>query len=218
MNYDLDFRYRRALQPDGLRTIQHATTAVADAITDARNAGVNPDTDPAIVLLARHLGRLAQGLNPETLHDEDAFLRRQCLNRIAELKSKPALIAIARRGVAYDPESKAAFHSEAKRALRALANHLGLAPADYDLRSNKAGPAVSGEVMLHTDTFYLRLSLARFSAGREAMFRRCDGRQDYSGHRNNFCDIAVILDPPKFEQIVRRETGITFQPAKARLI
>lgn len=159
MNYDLDFRYRRALQPDGLRTIQHATTAVADAITDARNAGVNPDNDPAIVLLARHLGRLAQGLDPETLHDEDTFLRRQCLNRIAELKAKPALLAIARRGVDYDPQSKTAFHNEAKRALRALANHLGLAPDSYNLRSNKAGPAVSGEVTLHTETL-LRPGLA----------------------------------------------------------
>lgn len=218
MNYDLDFRYRRALQPDGLRTIQHATTAVADAITDARNAGVNPDNDPAIVLLARHLGRLAQGLDPETLHDEDTFLRRQCLNRIAELKAKPALLAIARRGVDYDPQSKTAFHNEAKRALRALANHLGLAPDSYNLRSNKAGPAVSGEVTLHTETLYVQVSLARFSAGREVMFRRCESRQDYTGHRNNYCDIAVILDPPKFEQLLRRETGVTFQPAKARLI
>ena len=40
MNYDLDFRYRRALQPDALATIATATQAVVDAMQDARNAGI----------------------------------------------------------------------------------------------------------------------------------------------------------------------------------
>ena len=40
MNYDLDFRYRRALQPDGLATIPTATQAVVDAMQDARNAEI----------------------------------------------------------------------------------------------------------------------------------------------------------------------------------
>ena len=47
MNYDLDFRYRRALQPDGLATIPTATQAVVDAMQDARNAGIDPARDPA---------------------------------------------------------------------------------------------------------------------------------------------------------------------------
>ena len=45
MNYDLDFRYRRALQPDGLATIATATQAVVDAMQDARNAGIDPARD-----------------------------------------------------------------------------------------------------------------------------------------------------------------------------
>ena len=58
MNYDLDFRYRRALQPDALATIATATQAVVDAMQDARNAGIDPARDPATILLARHVGRI----------------------------------------------------------------------------------------------------------------------------------------------------------------
>jgi hypothetical protein len=139
MNYDLDFRYRRALQPDGLATIATATQAVVDAMQDARNAGIDPARDPAIILLARHVGRwrLAMRLtrpSPKTLP-----LRRQCIARIDELKSKPALVALARRGIGYDPEAKRAFHREARSALRVAARHLGLDPDQYDLRSNFAG-------------------------------------------------------------------------------
>jgi hypothetical protein len=64
MNYDLDFRYRRALQPDGLATIATATQAVVDAMQDARNAGIDPARDPATILLARHVGRIALGTRP----------------------------------------------------------------------------------------------------------------------------------------------------------
>jgi hypothetical protein len=64
MNYDLDFRYRRALQPDGLATIATATQAVVDAMQDARNAGVDPARDPAIILLARHVGRWRSAMRP----------------------------------------------------------------------------------------------------------------------------------------------------------
>lgn len=59
MTYDLDFRYRRALQPDGLSTVLTAIRAVEDAIQDARNAGFDPERDPAVTLLARHVGRVA---------------------------------------------------------------------------------------------------------------------------------------------------------------
>ena len=106
MNYDLDFRYRRALQPDALATIPTATQAVVDAMQDARNAGIDPARDPATILLARHVGRIALGHAPDETFAEDLPLRRQCLAKIDELKSKPALVALARRGIGYDPEAK----------------------------------------------------------------------------------------------------------------
>lgn len=218
MNYDLDFRYRRALQPDGLATIVTATQAVVDAIQDARNAGVDPARDSATILLARHVGRLALGHPPDATFDEDAPLRRQCLARIDELKSKPALVALARRGVSYDPEGKRAFHREARSALRMAARHMGLEPDQYDLRSNMAGQAISGDVVLHAEEIYIMVSVSCFGPGREVMFRRCQGRSDYRGLANNFCDIAVLADPVRFTALVTRETGLVIARRQLELV
>jgi hypothetical protein len=218
MNYDLDFRYRRALQPDGLATIATATQAVVDAMQDARNAGIDPACDPATILLARHLGRIAHGNPPDATYEEDLPLRRLCLTRIEALKSKPALVALARRGITYDPEGKRAFHREARSALRIAARHLGYDSGQFDLRSNMAGPAVSGEITLHADEIYIQVSLPSFGNGREVMFRRCKGLQDYLGARNYYCDIAVLADPGRFTALVARETGLTITRRQPELV
>lgn len=218
MNYDLDFRFRRALQPEGLVTIATATQAIVDAMQDARNAGVDPARDPATILLARHLGRLALGYPLDATYAEDASLRRQCLARIDALKSKPALVALARRGVSYDAHAKQAFHREAKSALRIAARHLGLDPGEYDLRSNTAGPAVSGDIILHAEEIYILVSIPGFGIGREVMFRRCQSRSDYHGGSNHFCDIAVLADPVRFAALVRRETGLAITSRQPELV
>lgn len=98
---------------------------------------------------------------------------------------------------------KEKFHSLARRKLRRLANALGLSAKDYDLRSNKAGPAVSGEITLHTDTFYCQVSDGCMGRGREILFRKCDGRRDYSGGQNHFADIAELDDPEEFAMRIR---------------
>lgn len=218
MNYDLDFRYRRALQPDGLATISTAIQAVVDAMQDARNAGLDPACDPAIILLARHVGRLALGHAPDETFTEDAALRRLCIARIDELKSKPALVALARCGIGYDAQAKRAFHREARSALRVAARHLGLDLDQYDLRSNFAGPAVSGEITLHGDEIYVQVSIPCIRPGREVMFRRCKGRQDYLGMSNHFCDIAVLAAPQSFRSLVVRETGLAIDPREQSLL
>jgi hypothetical protein len=62
-----------------------------------------------------------------------------------------------RKRVAYDPETKRLFHCHAQRQLKALAKALGLTGDQYDLRSNEAGPAVSGEITLHADWLYVQV-------------------------------------------------------------
>lgn len=108
-------------------------------------------------------------------------------------------------------QNKALFHKEAKKALRKLAQELGLKPGQYDIRSNQGGNAVSGEVTLHTDkavrfdlndtdyvqiALYIQVSKSVLGPGREVMFRACAGRQDYTGERNYFAG-AEMLDNPK---------------------
>ena len=218
MNYDLDYRYRRALHPDGLRTIATANQAVTDAMADCRRAGQPCETDPAVLLLARHLGRIASGCDPEFMHEADLELRSRCMNRIAELKTKPALVAIVRGRDTFNAEEKSLFHAEAKKALRSLAAAAGLTPSEYDLRSNIAGPAVSGEAVLHTDQLYIMVSKTLTTPGKEVLYRTCKGRQDYTGSSNSYADIAVLTDPRKFLARIARETGVRFPNLEPQLV
>ena len=93
--------------------------------------------------------------------------------------------------------NKMAFHRLAKQKLRKVAKALGLAPGDYDLRTNKAGPAVCGETTLHTNNLYVQVSQSCMGPGNEILCRRCEGRKDYTGKRNNFAGIAALDDDPE---------------------
>ena len=125
MSCDIDYRYRRALQPDGLSTYETALRAVNDAIADVKLAGRDVATCPAVLLLTRHLARIAEGvatLDPVA----DRALRDQCIARLAELKNSPAIVALVRRGVDYKTEELRHYRREGSRTLRLIAGQLGL--------------------------------------------------------------------------------------------
>jgi hypothetical protein len=94
--------------------------------------------------------------------------------------------------IVYNVAGKDAFHRAAKKALKAVAEKLGLSKSDYDLRNNKAGPAVTGEVTLHTDKLYVQVSGGMFSDKLSVMYRTCNGRKDYTGGTNNFTSVEVM--------------------------
>ncbi len=93
---------------------------------------------------------------------------------------------------------KEKYHRIARKQLHKLAQQLDLKPDDYDLRSNKGGVAVCGEITLHTDTLYVQVSQSCLGAGREIMFRRCNGRKDYTGEQNHFAPASALDDPRAF--------------------
>lgn len=87
-------------------------------------------------------------------------------------------------------KAKAQFHTQGKTFLKALAEAIGLTPGTYDIRSNKAGIAVSGEVTLHGEKVYASLQEKLSTGGGvEMMYRECNGRSDCKGGRNNFVDM-----------------------------
>lgn len=200
MAYDIAHRFQQAVDPSGLTTLPACLHALVAAIKDCRNAGKPDDADPAVILLARHLGAVANAMG-----EQDSSLRRACMNHIADLRGKPTLVVLAHKGVAYDELAKRQFHSDGRKALKRLADALGLPDGSYDLRSNKAGIAVSGEVMLHGEEIYVQLSISCMGPGREIMFRRVTGRKDYCGDRNHFADIAELMAPDQFAARIRRE-------------
>jgi hypothetical protein len=103
--------------------------------------------------------------------------------------------------VAYDPEAKRQFHQHARRQLAALAKALGLAEDQYDLRSNEAGPAVSGEITLHADWLYVQVSQSAMGPDAGILLRSCRHRHDYIGGVNHFAPLDLLHRP---EELARR--------------
>jgi hypothetical protein len=211
MSYDVAFRYHQALDPSALITLGAALHAVHAAITDCRNAGIDVDTDPAVILLVRHLSQVCadRPASPD--------LRQSCMDRIADLKARPMLKILALRGVAHDAPAKRLFHTEGRVALRRLAEALGLEEGRFDIRSNKAGPAVSGEITLHGETLWVQLSLGPFGPDREVCFRRVRGRDDHIGDRNHWASVRDLVEPDRFAARICRELNLPAPAPAPRL-
>lgn len=108
---------------------------------------------------------------------------------------------------------KEAFHSSARRMLKALAKDMGFAAGSFDIRSNKGGPAVSGEITLHHEDVYIQVSNPGNRQERGLMIRTCEGRKDYTGGRNHFAPLTWLNDAerPKLaklvEQVIEQKRG-----------
>jgi hypothetical protein len=112
-----------------------------------------------------------------------------------------------RTSVAYDDVRKHKFHRLARRQLGLLAKALDLPSGSYDLRSNMAGIAVSGEITLHADHVYVQASqpFGGFDSG--ILIRTCKGRKDYVGGPNNFTSLDLLHDPAKLARMVNLVTS-----------
>lgn len=92
----------------------------------------------------------------------------------------------ARENCAYKPEIKDRFHRTARALLQGVARSMNLKKSDYDLRSNKAGIAVSGEVTLHSDHLYVQIGQSCMGDRGLILYRTCESRKDYTGGTNNY--------------------------------
>ena len=99
-------------------------------------------------------------------------------------------------------ERKVKFHKAAKKFLKGVADALAFSKDSYDIRTNMAGPAVSGETTLHADTVYLQVYEA-YAGGARILFRSCDGRKDYSGGQNRLVGINDLLDERAQERFIK---------------
>jgi len=102
-------------------------------------------------------------------------------------------ITLARKA-SYNEVNKAAWIRKGTAVLRRLAKDLDLTAGTFEVRTCKGGVAVAGDVILHTDTFYVNLS--GFSDRDAGYARTCKGRKDYTGGRN-------LPVPTTYEGLVR---------------
>ena len=83
------------------------------------------------------------------------------------------------------------------RIARELAKALGLPPRSFDVRTNPAGPAVSGDVHLHGEWIYFSLEQSCLGPDFGFMWRLCRGRKDYTGRGNQWASWDELLDLPR---------------------
>lgn len=104
---------------------------------------------------------------------------------------------------AYDDAQKRAFHATARSRLRKLAGELRFSAGSYDLRSNKGGIAVSGEITLHHEQIYVQVCQPALRSDTGILIRTCEGRRDYSGGRNHLASLRLLDDLPELARLVR---------------
>lgn len=108
-------------------------------------------------------------------------------------------IGVASSSVAYDEARKSEFLRMSRQLAIILANKMNLNEDQYDLRTNKAGIAVSGEVTLHTDRHYVQLGQG---IGDRFLVRSCKGRKDYVGGCNHFVRWGDLRDLDKVAEFI----------------
>jgi hypothetical protein len=96
------------------------------------------------------------------------------------------------KSCAYNEPQKHLLHREARKRLQQLAVALCLPRHSYDLRSNKAGVAVSGEITLHGETLYVQISQPATGADSGVLIRTCQGRKDFTGGPNHFLPLSAL--------------------------
>lgn len=206
MIYDVPFRHQQALDPSALTTIHTTLHAIEKAIVDCRNAGVHPDTDPSVVLLVRHLAGVSTNKAP------DAVLQAACSRRIEELRRFPTLLALAIRGVEYDPAAKERFHQDGRKALRRLAAELALVADTFTIRSDEGAVWTAGDVVLRAPGLNVSLSIGGARLGREIAYRRSGATDDFAQTR--YATIAELLKPDRFAARLCRDLALP-APAEA---
>jgi hypothetical protein len=103
---------------------------------------------------------------------------------------------------AFNDRQKDRFHRVGRAQMRRLADELGLEPGSYEIRSNKGGPAVSGEVTLHHERIYVQASQTG-DAGTGLLVRTCEGTRDFTGGRNNHAPLGLLDDTEALADRVR---------------
>lgn len=208
--YDVPIRYEQALDPSGLTNIRTTLQAIEKAIEDCRNAGVHPDSDPAVVLLARHMATVS------TNRRDDDTLRFACSRRLDELRHFPTILALALRGVGFDAIAKDRFHVDGRKAMHDLAKTLDLPESGYEVRSWFGDISVSGTVFLVTHDFVVELTIGGIREGRELTYRAIRGGVRHG--RDHYAQILLLVRPERFAARLRRDLNLGPPPAAEPLL
>lgn len=111
------------------------------------------------------------------------------------MKTIGTLLAHAGKST-YNDLAKKEFARQGKAFMREIAKELAIPKGRFDIRFNPGGVAVSGDVILHSDCFYICVT----SFG--AYWRHCKGQKDYTGEYNRH--VSPAWTPKEFARIIQK--------------
>jgi hypothetical protein len=100
----------------------------------------------------------------------------------------------------YNIPAKTKFHRLGRQVLGQIATALRLPEGSYTISSNKAGPAIGGEVTLHAEHVYI--CLAQGCSIGQFMYRACRHAKDYAGLANRWMDWTLLRED--FDKAIER--------------
>lgn len=117
---------------------------------------------------------------------------------------------LAKQGCGYDDWEEGTKSGPRKRRFASCARSICrwlrddvLDGADGDIRFNPSGPAVSGDITLHTDHVYVNISAdLHLQSHLGVMVRTCKHRKDYTGGSNHW--VRGDADVAQLARLVKR--------------
>lgn len=108
------------------------------------------------------------------------------------------------------------FHTKYRKVLKGFADKLGLKAGEFEVRSNMGGPAVLGEVILHTESLYVCVGGSTCEAHAPAVYyRNCAGRKDYAGGVNHWMPATMLTGAP--ERCLAEFRAVAVLPIKVKI-
>lgn len=108
-------------------------------------------------------------------------------------------------GLNSSPSLKEEWLKAGRSIAKKLAKELGLAKGEFEVRVNRAGVAVSGDVHLHGSWIYVSLEQGCCSRDFGFMYRSCKGMKDYTGGCNRWAKWDELLDLKTLAEKMKRE-------------
>ena len=105
-------------------------------------------------------------------------------------------------------EQKNEFLYLCRLYLRMIAKEMGLQKGQYDIRVNPAGPAVSGDVHLHSDKLYIAFSQGCMGRGFGFMYRSVSNRRDFTGGYNRWMRWDNLIDVPYVAETFKKTSQV----------
>jgi hypothetical protein len=116
-------------------------------------------------------------------------------------------IKLATSKLSYKSHAKAEFLRQSEQLCHILAAKMGLNEDQYDVRTNPGGIAVSGDVVLHTDNLYVNLSQSALGPDQGFMYRKCQGRKDFTGGPNRWMKWEQLVDLDSIRNALQEDAG-----------